>query len=60
MIVSIDPITYANTPHATSMLIIPYIFSFTVLGEISPYPTVVMVTKAQYRDVIYLCSKGRS
>lgn len=32
---------------------ITYIFSGTVLGEISPYPTVIIVIKAKYMQLTY-------
>ena len=53
MIISIDPTTYAKTPQAMSYAINMKTFSLSVWGVISPYPTVAIVTKDQYRDVIY-------
>lgn len=48
----IVPITlneYANTPQAINDTKITYIFSFIVVGAISPYPIVSIVITAQYR-----------
>ena len=36
------------------MMIIEYHFSGTLLAEMSPYPTVVIVVKAQYKDATYI------
>jgi vacuolar-type H+-ATPase subunit I/STV1 len=45
-IVSIEPTTYAKTPQLTNMESIAKSFSIFVYGEISPYPTVVIVVNA--------------
>jgi autotransporter strand-loop-strand O-heptosyltransferase len=46
-IISIEPTTKAKTPHAISIAIIVNTFSLFVMGTMSPYPTVAIVTKAQ-------------
>ncbi len=52
--VSIEPTTYAKTPHAINIEKMENIFSFMVYGTTSPYPTVVIVVKAQYKLITYL------
>jgi hypothetical protein len=47
MILESEPIIYAKTPHARISQNIPNFISMTLIGKISPYPTVVMVVKAQ-------------
>ena len=44
----------AKTPHAKIVFMIQKAFSIFVLGLISPYPTVVIVTKEKYKEFIYL------
>ena len=44
---------FAKTPQAISMENIPYSHSFQVYGLISPYPTVAIVVKDQYKEVKY-------
>jgi len=51
---------YAKNPQAMSMATIPYIFSLLVTGLISPYPTVVIVVKEKYTQVIYFSYKVKS
>jgi len=36
-------ILYANTPEEIIVIIITYIISYSDIGEISPYPTVIIV-----------------
>ena len=63
-------LTYAKMQQASSITIMPKIFSIEVNGTMSPYPTVlekwgyptpyVIVVVAQYTDAIYLVSHGLS
>jgi len=51
---------FANTPQAISMENIPYSLSFQVYGLMSPYPTVAIVVKDQYREVKYFTPRVSS
>ena len=54
------PIVYAKTPQARIIANMAYIYSDRVIGEISPYPTVVIVVKAQYKLATYLSALSES
>lgn len=44
---------YPNMPEDTIILAILAILSHLFVGWMSPYPHVVMVVKAQYKEMIY-------
>ena len=46
-------IIYANYPLEIIVIKITYIFSPKVFGEISPYPTVIIVMNAKYIQFTY-------